>query len=400
MSQILAMTQRIQEIEQASGHFEDEQMAASIPADRHLQEQSLPSAYHSVQPQDVNVAHDALPLQFCTPFQSTSAVQEPTQSVDNLTPAPNQEVRAPAMTSYQLAEWHERALEACSHQLRLPVETVRHLLTTYWSWVFPAFMFVSRPQFLKDTSTGGKYSSPLLIAVMCLHATRLTDHARAEDLHSHVRYMLGREIHSTPSIPLVQALLQLSARELGNGSLHQAWLYSGMAFRLATDMGIMTAATSPAADATEAHVRGQLAWSCYLWDKAVSLYLGRTPSLPESPNFEPSILDESIEEEIWNPVHSNAGAVAFSAQTHGISCFKNFCKLGVIIQDVLATIYAMKPNTDIVAFVQHARNRLEAWRANSPPHLTASATSSLCPPPHILSQKYGHYHVFVRRGQH
>lgn len=386
MSQILAMAQRIQDFERSSGRSEEEQTAVTAPPNRHPQEQTLTPPYHSGQSQDMDGVPGA--LQWSTPFQSTSAVQEPMQGIDNVTPAPSsRELRVPVMSSDQLAQWHERAYEVCSQQLKLPIEKIRHLLETYWSWIFPSFMFVSRPQFLMDTATGGKYSSPLLTSVICLHATRLTDYSLAEELLSHVRFLLGREIHCDPSIPHVQALLQLSARELGNGSLHQAWLYSGMAFRMATDMGVMTATVSSAADATEVRVRGQLAWSCYLWDKAVSLYLGRTPSLPECPNFEPSILDESIEEEMWSPADSRPGDPSFSAQAYGVSCFINFCKLGTIIHDVLATIYAKKPNTDVVAFVQHARSRLEAWRASSPPHLTASTNSSTCPPPHILSQK-------------
>jgi hypothetical protein len=42
-----------------------------------------------------------------------------------------------------------------------------------------------------------------------------------------------------PSIPTVQALLLLSAQECGQGNLSQAWLYSGMAFRLLVDLGIV-----------------------------------------------------------------------------------------------------------------------------------------------------------------
>jgi hypothetical protein len=39
-------------------------------------------------------------------------------------------------------------------------------------------------------------------------------------------------------IPTIQTLLLLSAQECGRGNRTQAWLYSGMAFRLLDDLGI------------------------------------------------------------------------------------------------------------------------------------------------------------------
>jgi hypothetical protein len=57
-------------------------------------------------------------------------------------------------------------------------------------------------------------------------------------LIARARLLLGTEIHRPSSIPTVQALLQLSARDLAYGSISQAWLYSGMAFRMVSDLGL------------------------------------------------------------------------------------------------------------------------------------------------------------------
>lgn len=395
MSQVVAMAQRIEHLERNLASSESNEVPVSIVQDHVSSQAHAPVVQTVAQLDDIGLAFNE--QQSIPTFQSTSAVQEPTVREDIVTStAEANDLDVPTMDEDQISVWEVRACEVCSEQLRLPIQKVKHLLKTYFTWVFPAFMFVSRPQFLQDTATGGRYSSPLLCSVLCLQATRFTDHVLGDELSSHVRFLLGHEITRGPSITLVQALLQLSARELGHGSLHQAWLYSGMAFRLATDMGIMTRTTGHNTSAVDIYVRGQLAWSCYLWDKAMSLYLGRTPSLLECPNFEPPIIDGCIEEEEWMPyfgscergnnMDDNEKAWS-SVQTYGASCFANFCKLGPIINDILVTIYAKKPSKDVFPFVQRTRDRLNAWRSCSPPHLIILTSSRICPPPHILSQR-------------
>lgn len=62
-----------------------------------------------------------------------------------------------------------------------------------------------------------------------------------------------------------------------------AWLYSGIAFRMAIDLGIhlhsdklrlYVKSLSP----EDIEIRKRLFWSCYTWDKAISLYCGRMPA--------------------------------------------------------------------------------------------------------------------------
>lgn len=120
-------------------------------------------------------------------------------------------------------------------------------------------------------SAGGPYYSEFLLMVLCAHASRYADKRVAEMLISRARMLVGPAIHEPSSIPTVQALLQLSARDLAFGSISQAWLYSGMAFRMAWDLGLHHAASvapnlqglSP----TDVEVRRRLFWSCYFWDK-------------------------------------------------------------------------------------------------------------------------------------
>lgn len=262
MSEVMHMAKRIQEWESAAAAPANDESTADRPPE--AVEAPLRASKSSTI-ETVQGTNGLNTQTFSPTFESTSAVQEPQQNHGSDLPLPAPlDINLPSMTGEQISSWQSRAVEICSLQLGIPLDTIHHLFNTYWTWVFPAFMFVSRPHFLRDMATGGPYSSPLLSAVICLQATRFTDHQRGQDLLANVKYLLGQEIHRGPSVPLVQALLQLSARELGNGSLHQAWLYSGMAFRLATDMGIMTRASVTVFDVTDSQIRGQLAWSCYL----------------------------------------------------------------------------------------------------------------------------------------
>ena len=90
-------------------------------------------------------------------------------------------------------------------------------------------------------------------------------------LISRARLLLGTEIHRPISIPTVQALLQLSARDLAYGSISQAWSYSGMAFRMVTDLELHHSSGKilnfGQLSAEDSEIRRRLFWSCYFWDK-------------------------------------------------------------------------------------------------------------------------------------
>jgi hypothetical protein len=122
-----------------------------------------------------------------------------------------------------------------------------------------------------DMTTGGPYFSQFLLTVLCAHAARFHHGQIADILLSRVRLLLGAEIHRPSSIPTVQALLQLSAREMAHGSISQAWLYSGMAFRMVSDLGLHHSSGKILSlgqlTPEDMETRRRLFWSCYFWDK-------------------------------------------------------------------------------------------------------------------------------------
>jgi hypothetical protein len=95
-------------------------------------------------------------------------------------------------------------------------------------------------------------------------------------------------------IPTVQTCLLISAQYCGQGNWTLAWLYSGIAFRLIEDLGINIDGRKYAGSVNfseeDIEIRNRLFWSCYFWDKMISLYLGRCPTMQHSNVSPPHIM--------------------------------------------------------------------------------------------------------------
>jgi hypothetical protein len=79
-----------------------------------------------------------------------------------------------------------------------------------------------------------------------------------------------------------------------------AWLYSGMAFRIAIDLGIHLPSEKLGGyvrkfSAEDIEIRKRLFWSCYTWDKAISLYLGRMPAFTPAMESNSPVFSKSFE---------------------------------------------------------------------------------------------------------
>ncbi|KAL9561451.1 hypothetical protein ACKAV7_014298 [Fusarium commune] len=280
-------------------------------------------------------------------YDTTSAVHDPGDTpsqatTGQVTVAHSPETRQPLpMETPELRFWEDQAVESAAVYLSIPQDVIRRLFATHWTWVHANFMFVPRAVFLRDAAVGGKFFSPFLLSVLCLHSTRFRERHLTDQLLARAKLLFSHEIHNEGSIPLVQALLQFSAREIGRGSVSQAWLYGGMAFRVAIDIGLFSLSPGRSHDIGWTQLGRHLAWSCFFWDKTLSLYLGRTPSLPEPPRWDPD-LPEEPETELWPPygIPEDESLSHYTPRpSHLLLCFAYTCKMSVIINDILFSIY-------------------------------------------------------------
>ncbi|OAQ75889.1 C6 transcription factor [Purpureocillium lilacinum] len=335
-------------------------------------------------------------------YGPTSAVHDRPQPDPLHTPATTAQARASdastkdeeSLSCYvrEASIWEDFALGNASLQTGIPRHMLAKLLRLHWTWVSPMFMWVYRPAFIRDMATGGRYYSEFLLTVMCGHAAKYQDNNSSEFLLARARRLLGAAIQQPSSIPTVQALLQLSARDLAHGSISQAWVYGGIAFRMASDLGLQHSGTvikglSP----LDLEIRRRLFWGCYFWDKYAN---------PLRPPLRRKIacrhgMDHSTEHETWIPYYGDSLDSADGSRSqypprksHAVSCFVNSCKLAIIINDIVVQLYARRKRSISEAALNDIKERLDLWRTRSPCHLRYDPDNlpSICPPPHLISQ--------------
>lgn len=243
--------------------------------------------------------------------------------------------------------------------------------------------------------------------------TRYTPHEFMEQTTQDARVSLAMETLSSSSIPTIQALLQQSAREIAFGRSSQSWLYGGMAFRMAFDMGIHLPSDKlqtfvKSLSNEDIEIRKRLFWSCYSWDKVLSLYLGRMPAFnPLTDELPMSFLDDFTDTHPWVPYYGEAPDVQARAlpvypATPGyiISCFKHLSTLCIIINDLMQSVYSADAaalrkddgqpldakNGSEEPFIRITR-ALNEWWSTLPPHLKVNTDQApkLAPPNHIMS---------------
>jgi Fungal specific transcription factor domain len=171
---------------------------------------------------------------------------------------------------------------------------IRHLLTMYFTWHYPYFTTLSKKLFFKDFNRGRQamansrkveYCTPLLVNAMLAlgcHFTALPearanrdDSASAGDqfFKEAKRLIMLNDEYEKPKLTTVQALALMSVREAGCGRESKGWVYSGMSFRMACDLGInldsgaIYGARESGLDEEEIDARRITFWGCYLFDK-------------------------------------------------------------------------------------------------------------------------------------
>ncbi|KAK2813791.1 hypothetical protein FQN50_000191 [Emmonsiellopsis sp. PD_5] len=301
--------------------------------------------------------------------------------------------------------WRERAFE----QLATIPEPFQYLLDSHWCWIHPLFNFVYRPAFTRDMKMNGPYYSDILMNAILSHSIRwckdepkigrLLDSydGGAQFFHQACSGLFESVKGGNGQIPIIQSLLLLSAQECGRGNRTQAWLFSGMAFRLVEDLGITIDSRKYSGtvqfSAEDIEIRNRLFWCCYFWDKLVSLYFGRSPIIQDTPVSPPRILlDDTAEIEIWTPhgVIFPEGTHYPPAQAHATSCFMKMCSLTEILNQIIIHIYdPVRKSTEreFQDCVDQQSRNLEKWWDELPVFLKLIVDNlpPYCPPSHIVT---------------
>lgn len=164
-------------------------------------------------------------------------------------------------------------------------ELIVHLINMYFSWHYAYFTTLSKDLFYRDFLRGrnSQYCSPLLVNVMLAVGCHFTSwpaaRANPEDsattgdhfFKEAKRLAWENDEHTKAKLCTVQALALMSVREAGCGREGKGWVYSGMSFRMACDLGLNI--DSPGiigeSNLTEEDIdaRRITFWGCFLFDK-------------------------------------------------------------------------------------------------------------------------------------
>ncbi|KAL0255058.1 hypothetical protein SLS55_009585 [Diplodia seriata] len=160
-----------------------------------------------------------------------------------------------------------------------------HLVSLYFAWQDPALHVVTRDMFeaakasWKQLNDTPYYSEALQNAICALGAAFDTRHhptfvtfprSLADFFADRAKALLEIELDS-PCVATVQAMAVLSSHEVGCKRDSRGWLYSGMAMRLAFDLGLHVDMTPYVANGSlsqaEADLRKDAFWGTYVVDQ-------------------------------------------------------------------------------------------------------------------------------------
>lgn len=277
---------------------------------------------------------------------------------------------------------------------------ITHLINLYFNYHFTYFTALSKELFLRDFLQGRArvtsrnsttYCSPLLVNAMLALGCHFTDKAgafgtpgdaRTKGDHFFTeakRLILDNDEFEKPRLVTVQALALMSVREAGCGREAKGWVYSGMSFRMAQDIGLnleVTGKDRERMSEEEIDARKITYWGCFVFDKCWSNYLGRLPQLPKA-SCSTSRFDVHPEEEdaaVWSPLTDKGSDDSFEQPSRTRSAALQLVSLCEISSDLMVFFYhpnhigRSRAKSAELKKLSEIHQRLEQWRKALPKH--------------------------------
>lgn len=289
---------------------------------------------------------------------------------------------------------------------------ISHLMTMYFTWHYPFFTTLSKNMFYRDYIRGvsSSYCSALLVNAILALGCHFSSWQGAFDDPQNLatagnhffreakRLVLENDEHENAKLCTVQAFALMSVREAGCGREGKGWVYSGLSFRMAFDLGLNLDSANLGAHSLsdeEIDARRITFWGCYLIDKSVSIaliisnapltlyrcwsnYLGRQPQLTSTnanvPKFD--VLPQE-EIELWSPYTDSGVGHEHTQPSRTRAVALQISKLCEISSDVLVFFYHptelenSQPKQSELKKLSDVHTRLEAWKNKLPKELMA-----------------------------
>ncbi|KAI9486731.1 MAG: fungal-specific transcription factor domain-containing protein [Benjaminiella poitrasii] len=288
-----------------------------------------------------------------------------------------------------------------------PKDLSEHLIRLYFKHFYPFLpLFYKRQLFSTTDHPATEPVAPLLLNAIYAIASRISPDVRvrsdpdspdtAGDVFFDRAEKLLDESYDTPSISTVQALLLLASHQHGIMKSARAWLYSGMAFRMAQDLGLHRDCTHWNISPEEGERRRRVFWCCYVVDRLASAMYGRASTFEERDCDTPfpSVDDDNPIEDDTEIDDPNRPRQTF----HLLDAFTNLIKICDILGHVLKNIYYVRSlqytgarQTDTV--LSSWNKKLHQWYDQLPDSLQIKKDSTL--PSTAICQLHMIYHTVV-----
>ncbi|KAG0742779.1 hypothetical protein G6F62_005019 [Rhizopus arrhizus] len=262
-----------------------------------------------------------------------------------------------------------------------PKDLSEHLIRLYFDHLYPFLpLFFQRQLF----SSVERQVTPLLLNSIYAVASRISTDVRvrsdpalpetAGDVFFERAKKLLDASYDKPTLSTVQSLLLLASHQHGTRKSARAWLYSGMAFRMAQDLGLHRNCDHWNLSPEECERRKRVFWCCYVVDRLGSAMYGRATTFEEKDCDVPfpSVDDHGLLSAKGEPV------------IRLLDNFINLIKLCDILGHVLKHIYYVRSlqstaTKQIDSILTILNKRLHQWHDQLPNPLKMHPKSDALP---------------------
>lgn len=266
----------------------------------------------------------------------------------------------------------------------VPEDIYLELLNLYFCWQHTYFNILDKDLFLRDMNSGGPFSSDFLFYSILTHAAHLYERNSRADFQDPTIFgesfyktaidMIPQELEN-PSLTTVQGLLILASKESGIGKSTLGWIHSGIAFRIAIDLGLHMESSNLKGKGViaeeEERVRATTFWGCYIFDQGWSSYLGRPAIIQERDitlPFLKFILETPVD---WSPFNEGESGLGLGnvVKHYPHNTLNGIITLYRILKIIIVEIYSGIGKKEYRSLLLFHSSKLKNWFLTLPKEL-------------------------------
>ncbi|KAI9305582.1 fungal-specific transcription factor domain-containing protein [Cunninghamella echinulata] len=255
-----------------------------------------------------------------------------------------------------------------------PSDLSEHLIDLYFKHFYPLLPLFYKRQLI-PLGEPKETISPLLLNAIYAVASRFSTDVRvrsdpksqdtAGDVFFERAKCLLDDYYDVPRISTVQALLLLSSHQQGAMKSARAWLYCGLAFRMALDLGLHRNSEHWNITPEERERRKRVFWCCFIVDRLTTAIYGRALCFEERDCDVPFPTVDDDE-----PIYKTMDRPPPRILDTFVSCIKLCDILGHVLKNIYyAKAHHHSSSHHIDHVLKTLHQQLTSWLSHLPPSL-------------------------------